>query len=131
MFIETIFVSSFAGIAFMLCSKLAEERFGKFHWWSRMAHFADQKVHSLSTLLIQKYSLYKKIASIFFFEFLPAYAYHKAVALKDYLHKKYYSSSSSLRGEKRMLRSTGSVSEFLQNIKKEEIVPIEKTDLEK
>jgi hypothetical protein len=131
MFVESLFISSFAAITFMLASKLAEARFGEFHWWSKMASWGDQKVHGVMTVVVQKYQLYRKIAYIFIFEFLPAIAYHKTIELKDYLHKKYYTSSVSLRGEKRMLRSSGSVSEFLQNIKKEETIAPEVTGLEK
>lgn len=119
MITQTLFISSFVGIAIMLGSKLAEERFGKFHWWSKIAAWADQKVHSAIHIIVEKYKFYKKVVSIFVFEFLPAYAYRKLIELKDYVYKKYYSSANNLKGEKRMLRSNGTVSEFLKNISKE------------
>ena len=103
----------------MLGSKLAEERLGKFHWWSRIASWGDQKVHNIIHIVTEKYRFYKKVATIFIFEFLPAYAYRKLIELKDYVYKKYYLSASNLKGEKRMLRSSGTVSEFLQKISKE------------
>ena len=119
MFAETIFFSSFAGIAFMLGTKLVQERFGTFDWWTTMATWADQKVHAVMATIADKYKLYKKIAGIFFFEFLPAYIYHSLVKMKDYMYRKYYASAGNLKGEKRMLRSNGTVSEFLQTISKE------------
>ncbi len=122
MFTETFFTLSFAGIAFMLGSKLAEERFGTFHWWSKMAAWADAYLHRMIVKAVRKYQLYKRIAYLFFFEFLPAYAYKKTIELKDYVYKKYYASQSNLQGNKKMLRGNGSVSEFLQNITKEEEV---------
>ncbi len=103
----------------MFSSKFAEERFGKFHWWSKVASWGDQKVHSTIHIVAEKYKFYKKIATIFIFEFLPAYAYRELIELKDYVYKKYYSSANNLKGGKRTLRSNRTVSEFLQNISKE------------
>ena len=105
----------------MVGSKVVEERFGAFHWWKKMATSADQTVHRLITMVTKKYQLYKKIAFLFLFEFLPAYAYRKTIELKDYVYKKYYTSQINLKGNKKMLRSNGSVSEFLQNISKDDI----------
>ncbi len=125
MFTESIFTLSFAGIAFMLGSKLAEERFGKFHWWSKIALWSDRFVHEVSAAIVRKYRLYRKISYLFLFEFLPAYAYKKSGEFKDYVYKKYYASQSNLQGNKKMLRGNGSVSEFLQNITKEEAMQVE------
>jgi hypothetical protein len=119
MITETLFASSLAGIIIMISSKLLEERFGRFHYWSKVFSWGDQKVHFVMAFIVGKYQLYKKIATLFFFEFLPALLYRKLVEMKDYVYKKYYSSSTNLRGEKRMLRTDGTVSDFLQNITKE------------
>ena len=100
--------------------KLVESHRGEISWWARLISRADARIHYWMRWVEGKYVLYKKIASIFVFEFLPAYLFEQVVKLKDYLYKKYHTSRTNLKGEKRMLRSTGSVSEFLQSISKEE-----------
>jgi hypothetical protein len=122
MIIEVIFYVSLIGIVGMLSFKVVEEKLGGVHWWSRFIDSADKKIHQYIFIAGQKYRLWKKIASLFVFDFLPAYLYHQSTKLKDYLYKKYYASQSNLMGSKRMLRGNGSVSEFLQNISKDDVV---------
>ena len=112
----TVFISSFIALVAMLLTKMIENRLGSFPLWTRVVSFADERVHTILDFLIKKYQLWKKIAYLFFFEFLPSYAYELLVKMKDYVYKKYYQSQSKLKGNKRMLRSNGSVSSFLQDI---------------
>jgi hypothetical protein len=65
-----------------------------------------------------KYNTYKKFSSIFLSEFLPSYTYELTTKLKDYISKKYYSAGDGIRG-KRSLRTTGSVSFFLNRLSEE------------
>jgi hypothetical protein len=112
----TIFISSFVALIAMIGSKMVEIRLGKFPFWTNSIARVDEKFHSWSDSLAKKYSLWKKIAHLFVFEFLPSYTYELLVKMKDYVYKKYYLSSANLKGNRRMLRSNGSVSSFLQNI---------------
>ena len=118
MFVETLFGLSFLGIAGMLSFKLVEERMGGVNWWTNFIVRADSKIHQLISQSAVKYKLWKKVVLVFIFEFLPAYAYEQTIKLKDYIYKRYHSSAGKMKGERRMLRTNGSVSEFLQNIKK-------------
>jgi hypothetical protein len=119
MFAESLFYISFSCITVMLGIKLIEKHRGEISWWASLIDRADARIHRFLRMLEGKYRLWKKISGIFIFEFLPAYLFEQVVKLKDYLYKKYHTSAGSLKGEKRMLRNTGSVSEFLQSISKE------------
>ena len=108
------FVSLFAILA-MLGSKVFEIKVRKI---DRLVNFCikgDAKIHSWIGQAVSRYSRYKKIAHIFVFEFLPAYAYELSVKLKDFIAKKYYEMGDKFRG-RRILRDNGSVSAFLQRI---------------
>ena len=75
----------------------------------------DEKIHKLIDEAIFKYNRSRKILNIFIFEFLPSYLYEVLVKMKDYVSKKYYNAGNSFRG-KRVLRSNGSVSFFLERL---------------
>jgi hypothetical protein len=75
----------------------------------------DKKIHELRDLMIFKYNRYKKIANIFVFEFLPSYLYELLVKTKDYVAKRYYEAGNNFRG-RRILKSNGSVSAFLEQL---------------
>lgn len=79
----------------------------------------DRRAHDYRLIIEKKIRLYKRIITLFVFDFLPAYLYEKSVSLKDYLYKKYYESASNLKGNRKILKSSGSVSSFLQDIKLE------------
>ena len=111
----TLFIFSLFGLSAMIGSKIFEAKVRKIHFVSRVVEKGDSTIHRLIGLTIVKYRLYKKIISLFLFEFLPSYAYELTVRLKDYLAKKYYSAGDGFRG-RRVLRSNGSVSFFLQKI---------------
>src|SRR5579872_1441334 len=82
-FIYTFYIS-LAAIALMLAFKLLESHRGEIGWWQDLVRRADKRVHDMRAKLVAKYRLYKKIAYLFVFEFLPAYAYRQTVRLKDY-----------------------------------------------
>ena len=116
MFVESAFYISFVCLCFMLTFKMIEGRVGEIGWWARMRKVWDDRMHVWREKLWATWTLWKKIAYLFVFEFLPAYAYKQTLKLKDYFYKKYYESAERMKGEKRMLKSNGSVSEFLQNL---------------
>ncbi len=114
---------------------MIEQKLGSFPLWTNLVSKTDEWVHQWIGVLIAKYQLWKKIAYLFVFNFLPSYAYELLIKMKDYVYKKYYESQSKLKGNKRMLRANGSVSSFLQEIsaepKKEEVVESEEVKEEK
>ena len=65
------------------------------------------------------YKRYQKIARIFIFDFLPNFAYEMLVRTKDHVAKKYYEAGDNFRG-RRILKSRGSVSFFLEKLSEEE-----------
>jgi hypothetical protein len=75
----------------------------------------DYKIREVIELGIYYYNRSKKISRIFITEFLPAYFYEQLVKMKDRVAKKYYSAGDSFRG-RRVLRSDGSVSFFLEKL---------------
>lgn len=108
------FVSLFV-LATLVGSKVFEIKVRKIHAFSNAFAKGDEKIHKVIDLLVFKYNRYKKISHIFVFEFLPSYAYEILVKMKDYVSKKYYSSADGFRG-RRVLRSNGSVSFFLERL---------------
>jgi hypothetical protein len=115
-----VFITSLSVLIFMVFFKYLALSQNKEVFWSRFLHFADSQVHRFTHFFESKYRLYKKIFYLFTFEFLPSFFYEKTVKLKDYIAKRYYASADSLKGNKKMLRTNGSVSSFLQSINKEE-----------
>ncbi len=111
-----LFFSSFAVMVSMILFKGLEL---KLAFVSNTMKFFDNKAHQFRLYVEKKVKLYKKIAYLFIFDFIPAYLYEKSVSLKDYLYKKYYESAVSLKGNRKILKSSGSVSSFLQEIKLE------------
>jgi hypothetical protein len=110
-----IFFVSFIGLVGIIGSKIFEIKVRKIDFISRAFFKGDEKIHQFIGFAFQKYNLYKKIARLFVFEFLPAYAYEVLVKLKDYVAKKYYSHTDGIRG-RRVLKSNGSVSSFLERL---------------
>ena len=108
------FVSLFAILA-MLGSKVFEIKVRKIQKLADFYKRGDAKIHQLIEKGIAKYNLYRKIAHIFVFEFLPSYAYELTTKLKDFIAKKYYEMGDKFRG-RRVLRDNGAVSAFLQRI---------------
>jgi hypothetical protein len=78
----------------------------------------DQKIHQLIENATVKYERYAKIVNIFIFDFLPHFMYELLVKTKDFVAKKYYEAGDGFRG-RRILKSTGSVSFFLERLSEE------------
>lgn len=111
------FVSLFV-LATLVGSKVFELKVRKIGFLSAIFTKSDEQIHKLIDLGVFKYNRYKKIGQIFVFEFIPSYAYETLVKMKDYVSKKYYSSADGFRG-RRVLRSNGSVSFFLERLSEE------------
>lgn len=114
-----LFYSSLIALVLMLLSKIVEIKVDSFNFWANFSKRTDYIINNFLDNLYKRLRLYKKIAYLFLFEFLPSYMYENTIKLKDYIYKKYYSSADSLKANKRILRSNGSVSAFLQDISKE------------
>lgn len=115
------FVSLFV-LASLVGSKVFERKVRKIDVLSNIFAKGDERIHKLIDLGVFKYNRYKKISHIFVFEFLPSYAYELLVKMKDYVSKKYYSSADGFRG-RRVLRSNGSVSFFLERLSEDKTQP--------
>ncbi len=102
----------------MIVRKVLEEKMGKIHFFSTLFKKGDELIHKFIAVLVYKYNRYKKISHIFVFEFLPSYLYELLVKAKDYVAKKYYTAGDGFRG-RRVLRSNGSVSFFLERLASE------------
>jgi len=113
-----LFISSFLAIVFMVARKIVEIRIGQTHFFSKLFVKGDEKIHAVVAFFVFKYNRYKKISNIFIFEFLPSYLYEILVKSKDYVSKKYYTAGDGFRG-RRILRSNGSVSFFLERLASE------------
>lgn len=110
-----IFAVSLFAICFMIAFKAFQLKFQTDNFLSAMAHKADLVLHGWIELGVQKYFLYRKIAHLFLFDFLPRYAYNVLNRMKDYIATKYYIAGDQFRG-RRVLRGNGSVSFFLQEL---------------
>ncbi len=117
-----LFFVSFFVLVSLVGSKVFERRVRKIDLLSDIFAKGDERIHKLIDLGVFKYNRYKKISQIFIFEFLPSYAYELLVKMKDYVSKKYYSSADGFRG-RRVLRSNGSVSFFLERLSEDKTQP--------
>ena len=102
-------------LAGMLASKVFELKVRKIDILSNTFTKGDEKIHQLLDTLIFKYNRWKVIANLFIFDFLPRFMYEILVRMKDYVSKKYYQAGDEFRG-RRVLKSTGSVSFFLERL---------------
>lgn len=93
---------------------------GRAHFVSDLFVKGDQQIHNVIDVLVFKYNRYKMISRIFIFEFIPSYIYELLVKMKDYVSKKYYENGDSFRG-RRVLRSNGSVSFFLERLSDDKV----------
>lgn len=110
-----LFYISLLVIFGLIASKVFEIKVRKIHSLSNMFMRGDEQIHKLIELAVFKYNRYRKIIHIFIFEFIPSYVYELLVRMKDYVSKKYYSTGDSFRG-RRILRSNGSISYFLERL---------------
>ena len=110
-----LFIVSLCVLCGLVAGKLFEMKIRRIHFLSEAFVRGDEKIHQLIAKMIFKCNRYKKIANIFIFEFLPSYLYEVLVRMKDYVSKRYYSAGDEFRG-RRVLRSNGSVSFFLERL---------------
>jgi hypothetical protein len=109
----------------MIGSKVWEVKVRRIETLAEVYLRGDKKIHNWIERGIFAYNHFRKIAHLFFFDFLPSYIYELSVKLKDYLAKRYYNANAQFRG-RRILRDNGSVSTFLQNITAESSDPSHK-----
>lgn len=110
-----IFLVSLLVLSGLVFSKVFEVKVKRIHFLANFFAKGDELIHKAIELGIFKYNRYKKISNIFVFEFLPSYLYEVLVKSKDYVAKKYYTAGDSFRG-RRVLKSNGSVSFFLERL---------------
>lgn len=111
----------------LIASKIFEIKVRRIDSLVNLFIAGDKKIHEFRDFLIFKYNRYRKIVHIFIFEFLPSYLYELLVKLKDYVAKKYYQAGTSFSG-RRVLKSNGSVSTFLEQLSDDK--SLEKTSQE-
>ncbi|MFA5889189.1 MAG: hypothetical protein WCW47_03070 [Candidatus Paceibacterota bacterium] len=110
-----IFLVSMFVLGGLVASKVFEIKVRRIDFLVDLFMKGDQKIHKSREFLIFKYNRYRKILHIFIFDFLPAYLYELLGKTKDYVAKKYYKAGDSIRG-RRILKSNGSVSSFLEQL---------------
>lgn len=108
-------------LAGLVGSKIFEIKVRRIDFLVNLFIKGDKLIHRLGDILIFKYNRYKKILNIFIFDFLPSYLYELLVKMKDYVAKKYYNAGDSIRG-RRILKSNGSVSSFLEQLSEDKTV---------
>ena len=113
-----LFFGSLIGMCVLIGWRIFELKIKKIEAISNMWSRGDRKIHGWLGMAVYDYNHLRKIVKIFFSEFLPAYAYEVLTKLKDYVSKKYYHAGDNFRG-RRVLRTEGSVSFFLQKITEE------------
>lgn len=113
-----LFLISMFVLAALVTSKVFELKVRRIDFLVNLFIIGDKKIRDLGDKAIFRYNRYKKILNIFIFEFLPAYLYELLVKLKDYVAKKYYKAGDEIRG-RRILKSNGSVSSFLEQLSQE------------
>ena len=102
----------------LILSKIFEIKVRKIGFLASLFAKGDERIHMAIEKIIFRYNRSKKILNIFIFEFLPSYLYEILVKMKDQVSKKYYSAGDGFRG-RRVLRSNGSVSFFLERLSEE------------
>ncbi len=122
----SLFIASLFGILLMLSWKAFEIKVRKIDFISNFFAKADTFFKNFFEKAYFLYKRYQLISKLFFFEFLPSYLYEILVKMKDYVAKKYYHLALDEFRGRRVLRSNGSVSFFLEQITSEEGVPSER-----
>ncbi len=113
-----LFFASMFGLFTLLSYKAFEIKVRKIRFVADLFNQADLKMHAFMDVCVGQYKHVEKVLRIFLTEFLPSYLYELSHKSKDYISKKYYNAGNEFRG-KRMLRSSGSVSFFLERLAEE------------
>ena len=116
--ITTLFFVSLLVICGMICFKFFQLRVRKIHFLNNLFFRGDTLIHIWVEKAITLYNLLRKIANLFFFDFLPSYAYDLLARMKDYIAKRYSVAGDQFRG-RRTLRAGGPVSFFLERLAEE------------
>ncbi|MCX6701815.1 MAG: hypothetical protein NTX96_01300 [Candidatus Zambryskibacteria bacterium] len=117
----TFFLISMFVLCSLVASKVFEIKVKRINFLVNFFIKGDKKIHELIDQLFFKYNRYKKILNIFIFDFLPSYLYELLGRIKDYVAKKYYKAGDSIRG-RRILKTNGSVSSFLEQLSEDKTV---------
>jgi hypothetical protein len=110
-----LFLISLCALAGMIAGKMFQMNVRRIQFITNLSTRGDKVMQNMLSRLAARYRLYKKIAYLFTFEFLPSYAYEILVKMKDSLARKYYAMGDQFRG-RRILRNSGSVSFFLERL---------------
>ena len=113
-----LFIFSLLVLVALVASRLFALKVREIDFLAHHYRKGDHKIRQFIELAVAKYHLWMHIAHIFIFEFLPAYLYELLVKTKDYVAKKYYETGDGFRG-RRVLKSSGSVSFFLERLSEE------------
>lgn len=116
----TLFLVSMFVLVGLIASKVFEIKVRKVDFLVNLFMKGDKVIRAMGDLLVFKYNRYKKITNIFIFDFLPSYLYEVLVKTKDYVAKKYYNAGDNIRG-RRILKSNGSVSSFLEQLAEDRV----------
>ena len=111
----TLFIISMFILFSLIALKIFAIKVRKIHFLADIFHKGDKKIDLFIDRAVARYGRYRKIINIFIFDFLPAYFYELLVRIKDRVAKKYYETGDGFRG-RRVLKSTGSVSFFLERL---------------
>lgn len=109
-----IFIVSFIALLALIILRVVENKYN-FGFLVSFYERGDLFIESSISYLLLRYNYIKKVAQIFFFEFIPSLIYEFLVKSKDYVAKRYYNQANEFRG-RRMLRNDGSVSAFLEQL---------------
>lgn len=109
------FIGSFIALFVMIVAKSFQIRTGNVNFISNLFKKADVLVDGLIAGYFLRFNYFKKVANLFLFDFIPSLAYEMLVKSKDYVSRRYYNAGNEFRG-RRMLRSDGSVSSFLERL---------------
>ncbi|TSC69998.1 MAG: hypothetical protein CEO12_621 [Parcubacteria group bacterium Gr01-1014_46] len=110
----TLFIVSFIVLSALIILRAFENRV-KVIFLSNLYIKGDVLIERLIGWVSIRYEYFKKVAHIFVFDFIPALLYEMLVKSKDYVARRYYNAGNEFRG-RRILRSDGSVSSFLERL---------------
>ena len=110
-----LFLVSLLVLCGMVVSKMFEMRLNRAHFLSELFTKGDQKIHRIIDHGVVRYYRYKKIGSLFIFEFIPFYMYEILTKTKGHVSRKYHEVEEHFRG-RRILKNNGTVSFFLERL---------------
>lgn len=113
--ITILFIVSFVALVSLIVLRALENKYNKVNFLSNLYVKGDLLIENLISEFFLRYNYSKKVAQIFLFEFIPSLTYEFLVKSKDYVARRYYNAGNEFRGRK-VLRSDGSVSSFLERL---------------